>query len=128
MNDSTDYNQNLLEDKRFKQALNCFNNSEWYKSHDLFEDIWHETIGPERETIQGFLQIAVAQLHLESGNKNGATILYGEALGKLTKIGIPDLGIDLKKLSDCIEKRLSTLHQNMDPDQLSVPFLSKIDI
>ena len=30
-------------------------------------------------------QVAVAQVHLENSNLNGATILYGEALGRLKK-------------------------------------------
>ena len=94
--------ENLNDMNRFKRALDLLNSEDWYPAHDAFEELWHETSGPERITIQAFLQIAVAQLHLENGNKNGATILYGEALGRLTKLGAPDLGFDIDKLGKCI--------------------------
>ena len=120
--------QVLLADSRFHKALGCFNSADWYPAHDFFEELWHESNGPERNTLQGFLQIAVAQLHLESGNKNGATILYGEALGRLKKIGTPDLGVDIETLCECVNQRLSLLHHDLDPDQLSVPFLFKREV
>ena len=115
----------IFEDNRFKKALDSFNSADWYPAHDAFEELWHETNGPLRNTLQGILQIAVAQLHLERGNKNGATILYGEALGRLTKIGTPDLGVDIDRLCECVKQRLSFLQQNRDPQRLSIPFLFK---
>ena len=119
--------QLLLEDNRFKKAINLFNSADWYSAHDAFEELWHEANGPERITLQGFLQIAVAHIHLESGNLNGATILYGEALGRLKNIGIPDLGVDIEIRCECINQRLGLLQQDRDPDQFSVPFLTKRD-
>ena len=115
--------QNLLVDKRFKQALDLFNSSDWYLAHDIFEELWHETNGPERKTLQGLLQIAVAQIHLERGNQTGATILYGEGLGRLKDIGTPDLGIDLDYLCFCVQARLLKLQQDDDPASCTVPIL-----
>ena len=119
--------QLLLEDNRFKKAINLFNSADWYSAHDAFEELWHEANGAERVTLQAFLQIAVAHIHLESGNLNGATILYGEALGRLKNIGIPDLGVDIEIRCECINQRLGLLQQDRDPDQFSVPFLTKRD-
>ena len=115
--------QDTKEDHRFQSAVDLFNSREWYLAHDLLEELWHESSEPERQVLQGILQIAVAQLHLERGNLNGATILYGEGLGRLRKIGLPDLGLDLEQLCNCVEKRLQLLQQNKDPDEWSVPFL-----
>ena len=115
----------LYFDQRFEKALKLFNSKEWYPAHDAFEELWHETNGPERNTIQGILQIAVAQVHLESGNKNGATILFGEAYGRLNRLGSPDLGLDIEKLSECIKQRLNALHEELDPSQFSFPFLCR---
>ena len=77
--------ESFINDSRFEIGMKLFNSCEWYKSHDVFEEIWHETGGPERQLIQGILQVAVAQVHLENNNINGATILYGEALGRLKR-------------------------------------------
>ena len=115
----------LEEDKRLRNAIQLFNRAEWYSAHDAFEEIWHETIGPERVTIQGILQISVAQLHLERGNLNGATILYGEALGRLKSFGIPDLKIDLNKLIDFLQQRLLLLQNDNLFDHKDFPFLEQ---
>ena len=64
-------------DPRFSQGVALFNAAEWYEAHDMFEDLWHETADPERRTLQGIIQVAVAQLHLQRGNTRGATILFG---------------------------------------------------
>tara|TARA_Y100001968_G_scaffold48135_1_gene38393 strand:- start:210 stop:602 length:393 start_codon:yes stop_codon:yes gene_type:complete len=113
----------ITDDPRFKEGLTLFNSGEWYLAHDLLEELWHETNGPERRTIQGILQIAVAQIHLESGNSNGATILYGEGIGRLKRDGTPELGIDIKKLCEVVDCRLKLLQQKIDPINSELPFL-----
>ena len=109
------------------EAINIFNSANWYKAHDLFEELWHETDGLERVTLQGILQIAVAQVHLESGNNNGATILYGEGLGRLKKKGIPNLGLDIQRLCKLVEARLTLLQQKKDTNICELPFLFEIE-
>ena len=113
----------ITDDPRFKKGLILFNTAEWYKAHDLFEELWHETDGSERRTIQGILQIAVAEIHLERGNQNGATILYGEGLGRLKEFGTPDLGLDLQRLCEIVECRLKLLQQQINPELSESPFL-----
>ena len=115
----------LLKDPRFEEALNLFNSCEWYLAHDKFEELWHESYGGERIALQAVLQIAVAQVHLQNGNINGATILYGEGLGRLREKEISDLGLDLEALSICVEYRLKQLHSNKLPDSSNLPFLKK---
>ena len=110
-------------DPRFQQAIELFNTQEWYAAHDVFEELWHETVDPERRSLQGILQVAVAQLHLERGNNRGATILFGEALGRLQRPGTPDLGLDLKGLCSCARERLAALQQGLDPELCTVPVL-----
>ena len=114
-----------ITDKRFKKAVELFNNQEWYPAHDAFEELWHETSGPERITLQAFLQIAVAQLHLESGNRNGATILFGEALGRLTKLGAPDLGFDINRIARSLEMILNCLQSEQLIAKTNPLYLSK---
>ena len=122
---SKDDSFNTLLDPRFQSGLDLFNSEQWYLAHDVFEDLWHETNGPERITLQGLLQVAVAQVHLEGGNKVGAMILYGEGLGRLSDEYSPDLGLDLKTLCECVEKRLKILQVNGNLTNCSVPVLLK---
>ena len=108
---------------KMEEAINHFNNSDWYIAHDVFEEIWHETGGPERQVIQGILQVAVAEIHLENGNINGATILYGEALGRLKRSKLEVLRLDIENLCKCVSKRLEFLQTGKDMSNCSLPVL-----
>ena len=126
MNNSVNEDLVSIEtDPRFIEGLNLFNSAEWYLAHDLFEELWHESIDPERRTIQGILQIAVAQIHLNRGNINGAMILYGEGLGRLKDNMTTDLGLDVKTLCEIVELRLKLLQKQLNIENTQVPFLSK---
>ena len=113
----------FINDSRFEIGMKLFNSCQWYTSHDVFEEIWHETGGPERQLIQGILQVAVAQVHLENSNLNGAKILYGEALGRLKKFHLSNFGLDIEGLSHCVSRRLEFLQIGKDLDGCSVPIL-----
>ena len=102
------------EDTSFQKAIGLFNNKQWYVAHDEFEDIWHIRDGMERITIQAILQIAVAQVHLSNANYIGATILYGEGLGRLINQKVPDLGLDLKEFINILKERLLILQGGGD--------------
>ena len=112
-----------LDDPRFPQALDLFNSGAWYEAHDAFEEIWHEQIDPERKLIQAFVQIAVAHVHLERGNTNGATILLGEGIGRLRPSLPSALGLDLTALHTVVSDRLSALQAGSDPEVLPPPRL-----
>ena len=114
----------FINDSRFDLGMRLFNSCQWYKSHDVFEEIWHETVGPERQLIQGILQVAVAQVHLENSNLNGATILYGEALGRLKRFHLSNFGLDIEALSKCVSRRLEFLQIGKDLAGCSLPVLS----
>ena len=111
MNDFSPFSE---EDISFQKAIELFNNQEWYVADDALEAIWHKTDGMERITIQAILQIAVAQVHLSNANYRGATILYGEGLGRLINKSAPDLGLDLKEFINVLKERLLILQGGGD--------------
>jgi predicted metal-dependent hydrolase len=113
----------LMADPRFGEAVRLFNAGEWYACHDGFEELWHETQGPCRRVLQGILQIAVAHLHLERGNRRGATVLLGEGLGRLQSAGPEQLGVDLEALRTAARDRLLVLQREQDPSALPLPRL-----
>ena len=115
--------QGLLADTRLAEAIFMFNNCDWYACHDGFEALWHETAGPMRPVLQGILQIAVAELHLERGNCRGATILMGEGLGRLKACPPNALEIDLVTLINSSMQRLLALQQQRSIEGLDLPRL-----
>ena len=115
--------QELLADTRLGEAIFLFNSGDWYACHDGFEALWHETAGPMRPVLQGILQIAVAELHLERGNCRGATILMGEGLGRLKACPPNALEIDLVALINSSMQRLLALQQQRSIEGLELPRL-----
>lgn len=115
----------LMADPRFREAVALFNAGQWYAAHDGFEELWHETAGPLRPVLQGILQLAVAQLHLERGNHRGATILTGEGLGRLRSAPECSLGLDLAAVRASAMSWLQVLQQQapVDPGALPPPRL-----
>ncbi len=113
----------FINDSRFEIGMKLFNDCKWYESHDVFEEIWHETNGPQRQVLQGILQVAVAEVHLGNGNINGATILYGEALGRLKRYELDNLKLDINNLCEVITKRLEFLQTGEDISCCCLPVL-----
>jgi predicted metal-dependent hydrolase len=115
--------QALMADPRLAEAIALFNASDWYACHDGFEALWHETAGAMRPVLQGILQIAVAELHLERGNLRGATILMGEGLGRLQGVADGALGLNLTPLRECASQRLRALQEERSLEGLECPRL-----
>ena len=109
MDHPCDEERQLRSDPRFSEAVALFNRGEWYPCHDGFEALWHEMQGPVRPLLQGILQIAVAQIHLERGNFRGATVLMGEGLGRLAGREDQLCGLDLLRLREAARARLQRL-------------------
>ncbi len=107
----------------FLNALNLFNNQEWYEAHDAFEDIWNTVDGDERQIIQGIIQVSVSQFHLSKGNLNGATILLGEGLGRIKNRTNINLGIDLETFCKCLEELLRKLQYSEELNENDKPYL-----
>jgi len=112
----------IFKDSLFN-ALKLFNNHEWYEAHDAFEEIWNSVDGDERQVIQGLLQVSVSQFHLSKGNLNGATILLGEALGRIKTRTEINLGVDLESLCQCLENLLKKLQNKENLSEKDKPFL-----
>ena len=113
----------LAADPRLREAVEQFNQGDWYASHDGFEALWHETLEPDRTVLQGILQIAVAHLHRERGNLRGATVLLGEGLGRLSPCGDGAMGFDLALLRTNSAQYLEALQQQRSLDGLPAPYL-----
>ena len=90
-------------DARFQRGVELFNAASWYEAHDVLEELWHETADPDRRVLQGLIQVAVAHVHLERGNRKGATIL--------------------DQLRSRVSVRLQALQQDEDPASCPVPVL-----
>ena len=67
------------QEPRWLEGLRRFETGAYFESHEVWESLWHEVGGPERELLQGLIQLAAARHQLQQGNRAGAAYLCRRA-------------------------------------------------
>ena len=87
-----------MRDERLTRGIHLFNTRHFYEAHEVLEDVWRESRGPERKLLQAVIQAAVALHHHSRGNAAGARSLMTRAARNLegypqtfAGLGIPSL-------------------------------------
>lgn len=52
-------------DPRYTGFFACFNATRYYEAHDVLEDLWLATSGPDHPFYKGLIQLAGAFVHLQ---------------------------------------------------------------
>jgi len=87
-----------METDQFDHGVAHFNAGEFFKAHEVWEELWLATAGPEKTLLQGLIQIAAAFHHYGLGNLRGARSLAEAGVGKLDSRRDGYRGIDLARL------------------------------
>lgn len=88
----TDYPDQYLE------ALRLFNEEDFFECHDVLEELWSETIGPEKRFYQGLIQLSISLFHFGNENFGGAIKLYDTSRKYLEDYRPEYLGIHVDQL------------------------------
>ncbi len=75
-----------------------FNSAEFFKAHEVWEEIWLAAPEPEKTFLQGLIQLAAAFHHYSRGNRAGGQSLATTALEKLEKFPGNYSGVNLAAL------------------------------
>jgi len=103
----------------FWQGVAQFNQRQFYACHDTLEAVWLEAPESHKKFYQGILQIAVACYHLSNLNWQGAVILLGEGIKRLSYYESTEFNINLELLIEESLALLTTLQQ-INPDQVAL--------
>jgi hypothetical protein len=103
---------------QFWQAVQEFQQGEFYGCHDTLEALWIEAQEPDKTFFQGILQLAVGCYHLGNQNWRGAVILLGEGINRLSSYA-PEYGeIDVEHLLSTSADLLHYL-QTLGPERVA---------
>jgi predicted metal-dependent hydrolase len=91
-------------DPRWTKGVDLFNRGEFFEAHEVVEDLWNETTGPDREFLKGFIQAAVALEHHRRGNPRGFASVLGTAAGYLRRADPAAGGLDVTALLADLEE------------------------
>ena len=60
-------------------GLACYRNEEFFNAHEHWEDVWRQLQDPEKNFLQGLIQVTVAMHHYRNANVEGARLLLERA-------------------------------------------------
>ncbi len=84
----------IAYDLRYLAGIVLFNRADYFEAHEVWEDLWMETSGPEKKFFQGLIQAAVGLCHFCNGNLRGARKLYQSSRDYMLRYGEHFLGLD----------------------------------
>jgi uncharacterized protein len=82
----------------YGEGIDLFNEGRFFECHEAWEEIWKRSDGELKLFYQGLIQAAVAILHAQRGNLEGARSLYEKASAKLDPIPKEHMGIAVGEL------------------------------
>ena len=96
-------------DARLVEGVREFNAGNFYEAHELFEAVWDELVGPDKEVCQALVQIAAGYHKLALGGVNGARKLLARGIALLSQSDPAALGLDLRPFEVGVADDLSRL-------------------
>jgi uncharacterized protein len=104
----------------YEQGIDLFNEGRFFECHEAWEEVWKHADGDVKLFYQGLIQAAVAILHAQRGNLQGARSLYEKASAKLDSIPREHMGLAIGELRDALADFIeAALHAQGGP--LSAP-------
>lgn len=88
----------------FERGLDLFNRGQFFECHEAWEEVWKRSDGDEKLFYQGLIQAAVAMLHAQRGNLQGARSILEKSLAKLDAMPAEHMGIALAELRDGVRQ------------------------
>ena len=88
----------------YEQGIDLFNEGRFFECHEAWEEIWKRSEGAEKLFYQGLIQAAVAILHAQRGNLDGARSLYEKASAKLDPIPPEHMGVAIAELREALSR------------------------
>ena len=98
----------------YREGLRLFNEEEFFECHDVLEELWSETVGPDRKFLQGLIQASIALFHFGNENFGGAKKLYLSARKNLDPFGDEFMGIQLSSFLADFQRCFQELLDNTE--------------
>jgi uncharacterized protein len=108
-------------DPRYLAGIVLFNRGDFFEAHEVWESLWMETFGREKQFYQGLIQAAVGLCHFCNGNLRGAVKLYRSSRDYMERYGSPYLGLDQTRFWRQMERCFAELLAVAEPPKGTAP-------
>src|SRR4051812_39696665 len=120
-----------MYDPRYLAGILLFNRGDFFEAHEVWENLWMETHGPDKPFFQGLIQAAVGLCHFCNGNVRGAVKLYRSSRDYMNRFGSSHLGMDTAMFWQQMDQCFAALLAAPEPDrsiELDETLLPQIDL
>ncbi|HKA08192.1 MAG TPA: DUF309 domain-containing protein [Gemmataceae bacterium] len=107
-------------DPRYLAGIDHFNRREFFEAHEVWEDLWHDTPGPDRRFFQGLIQAAVAVYHANNGNARGARRLFHSGRQYMSGYAARHFGLDVLTFWAGLERALADFLPDPAPESATL--------
>lgn len=76
MSDGQGARENDGEQRELERAVGLFDSGRYHEAHEVLDELWEATHGPDADFYKGLIQAAIAMHHFARGNPEGARKLY----------------------------------------------------
>ena len=108
-------------DPQLARGVAQFNAGEFFEAHETWEVLWNDTVGAEKQLIQGLVQIAAGYLKAESGIRGGAIKLLTRGSALIRQFPPGAFGLRLAPVVAAVVadlQRLQASHDTVNAPQL----------
>jgi len=113
------------KDRLYEQGLEAFNSRNFFEAHELWEDVWRNTSGPDKRYLQGLIQVAAAFHHHSRANLRGTRKLLQEGLFKLEAFPETHGGFEIEPLRAAVRQCLAVLGDRKTAEGMSPPRIAR---
>ena len=110
----------------FQAGIELFNQGRFFECHEAWEEAWKRSAGAEKAYYQGIIQAAVAILHAQRGNLDGARRLYAKARAKLDPPPSEHMGVALGEFRADLAKFFAATLADDKPPLPPAPALRRL--
>jgi hypothetical protein len=104
-----------MDEETFRRGIDLFNRREFFECHELLEEIWTPSRGPERLFLQALIHFAVGFYHQQRRNPVGAERQLRKGLRKVQGYLPRYAGVDTFALREEVTQFLAGDHQDKFP-------------
>jgi predicted metal-dependent hydrolase len=113
------------KNRLYEKGLEAFNSRQFFEAHELWEDVWRETIDPERRFLQGLIQVAAAFHHYSRENLLGTRKLLQAGLLKLDSFPETHGGLEVELLRCAVREWVAALAAGQVPGGMNPPQIAR---
>ena len=113
----------MNESQIFQEGIDHFNARRFFEAHEVWEELWLRAPEPEKNFLQGLIQLAAGWHHYLRGNSSGAESLLAAGVVKLSRCPETHRGLRIGELVTHAKDWAKMLGEGNDPGSDQLPVL-----